>query len=95
MKLNLNALIAYSILAVITALNLVGIKPTLSPGLSFAMGTALAFFAAFLSDRARDEWARTGWGYETVLRTTVMGLAAFFAWTCYLMAFYLAASGER
>jgi hypothetical protein len=95
MKLNLNALIAYSILAGIIALSLAGMKPTLSPGLSFAMGTALAFFAAFFSDRARDEWARTGWSFETVLRTTLMGVATFFAFGCYLVGVFLKAAEGR
>lgn len=95
MKLNLSALIAFSIFAGMAALNFVGLKPRLSPGWSFAMGTALAFFAAFLADHAKDEWTRTGWSFETVLRTTLMGVATFFAFGCYLVgAFLRAAEGQ-
>ena len=86
MKLNLSALIAFSILAGMGALSFVGLKPRLSPDWLWWMGTALAFFAAFLADRAKEEWTRTGWSFEAVLRTTLMGVATFFAFGCYLAA---------
>ena len=95
MKLNLSALIAFSIFAGMAALSFVGLKPRLTPGWSFAMGTALAFYAAFLADHAKGEWTRTGLRFGTVLRMTLMGVATFFAFGCYLVgAFLRAAEGQ-